>query len=300
MPTARVNGLNIAYELHGEGEAVAITPGGRMSLETPGLREFAIALAERGKRALIWDRPNTGASDVCFDGELEWYMHADTLAELIATLDLGPTTIFGGSVGAAPSVLTVVRHPEIAKKLAIVWMPGGVFHFANLAGHYYGVNWYAAKHHGMEGVVKLNEDDPGAHPVSLAATLAKNPHNRERMLAMDPEDFAARMEGWGRRVLENLDSPVPGASIEELSSISVPTLIFRSGSKDLNHPRRTNEWVRDVIPDARIVEPPWGDTEFEDRQVEYDQTGYFSHFTSWPKLAPQLLEFIDEPVTAVR
>ena len=49
---------------------------------------------------LIWDRPNCGASDVCFTGESESTMQADTLAALITHLDLGPTVITGGSGGA--------------------------------------------------------------------------------------------------------------------------------------------------------------------------------------------------------
>jgi pimeloyl-ACP methyl ester carboxylesterase len=32
------------------------------------VRELAVALAERGNRVLIWDRPNCGASDVRFTG----------------------------------------------------------------------------------------------------------------------------------------------------------------------------------------------------------------------------------------
>ncbi|MGO8890875.1 MAG: hypothetical protein ACLQB1_14460 [Streptosporangiaceae bacterium] len=34
-----------------------ITPGGRFSKDSPGVRELAAALAERGNRVLIWDRP---------------------------------------------------------------------------------------------------------------------------------------------------------------------------------------------------------------------------------------------------
>jgi hypothetical protein len=40
-------------------------------MDTPGYREPAPALAAGGKRALIWDRPNCGASDVCFDATSE-------------------------------------------------------------------------------------------------------------------------------------------------------------------------------------------------------------------------------------
>ena len=68
MAIAEVNGLSLAYETIGEGRPWAITPGGRFTKESPGVRELAQALAEHGNKVLIWDRPNCGESDVCFEG----------------------------------------------------------------------------------------------------------------------------------------------------------------------------------------------------------------------------------------
>lgn len=68
MATAKVNGLSISYEVFGNGQPWAITSGGRFSKDPPGVRELAQALAERGNRVLIWDRPNTGESDVSLTG----------------------------------------------------------------------------------------------------------------------------------------------------------------------------------------------------------------------------------------
>jgi pimeloyl-ACP methyl ester carboxylesterase len=64
MPTTRMSGCSIAYEVIGDGRPWVITPGGRFSKDSPGVRELAAALAERGNRVLVWDRPNCGASDV--------------------------------------------------------------------------------------------------------------------------------------------------------------------------------------------------------------------------------------------
>jgi pimeloyl-ACP methyl ester carboxylesterase len=285
MPVAEVNGLKVAYELHGDGEPVAITPGGRFSMDTMGVRELAQALAAAGKQALIWDRPNTGASDINFDAEFESSMHADTLAGLIEALGLGKTTIVGGSAGSRVSLLTVVRHPEIAEKLAIWWITGGFFGLITLSVHYCGEAWEAAKRGGMEAVAAMP---------FWQETLEKNPRNRERLLAMDPREFTAKMEAWGPTFLPFLDSPVPGVHAEDFASIGVPTLVYRSGASDLAHPRRTSEWVHELIPGSRLVEPPWGDSEWNDRGAEYRETGVNVLFKSWPQLAPQLLDFMGE------
>ena len=71
MATAKVDGLvdrlrgASARDVRGR-----LTPGGRFSKDYPGVRELAEALAAAGNQVLIWDRPNTGESDVCFTGRV--------------------------------------------------------------------------------------------------------------------------------------------------------------------------------------------------------------------------------------
>jgi pimeloyl-ACP methyl ester carboxylesterase len=285
MPTANINGLQIAYELHGDGDPVAITPGGRFSMDTNGVRDLAVALAAGGKQALIWDRPNTGASDVCFDGDFESNMHADTLAGLIRELGLGKTTIVGGSAGSRVSLLTVLRHPDVAERLAVWWITGGFFGLLSLANHYCGGLWTTVKKGGMEAVVALPE---------MQETINKNPGNRARLLAIDPEEFAATMERWGPHFLQPDDAPVPGFAAADFARIHVPTLIFRSSATDLAHPRRTTEWVHELIPGSRLVEPPFSDDEWNEQSQAYQASGVNNLFVHWPKLAPRILEFMSE------
>src|SRR6202008_3977140 len=104
-----------------------ITPGGRYSKDDPGIRPLAEAIAAAGNRVVIWDRPNCGESDVCFDGPTESEMQADYLASLLQHLDMGPAVVMGGSGGARVSLLAVANHPEIASGLAVLWISGGVF-----------------------------------------------------------------------------------------------------------------------------------------------------------------------------
>ena len=60
MATCTIDGTTIAYELIGDGQPFVLTPGGRFSMDAPGVRELALELAAHGKQVLIWDRPNTG------------------------------------------------------------------------------------------------------------------------------------------------------------------------------------------------------------------------------------------------
>jgi pimeloyl-ACP methyl ester carboxylesterase len=125
MGIVEINGLSIAYETVGDpGTPWIVTPGGRFSKDYRRVRELAAALAGHGNRVVIWDRPNTGVSDVCFSEVDESTMHADGFAGLVAHLDLAPAVIAGGSGGARVSLLTAAHHPHVAAAVALWWISG--------------------------------------------------------------------------------------------------------------------------------------------------------------------------------
>lgn len=279
MTTATVNGLSIGYEVIGEGRPWVITPGGRDSKDTPGVRELATALAERGNQVLIWDRPNTGASSVCFDGESESAMQADVMAGLLTELDMAPAVIAGGSGGSRVSLLAAARHPEVAAGLALWWISGGVVGLIGLGTHYCSGSIRAAWTGGMEAVVALPD---------WAEVLERNPDNRQRFLDQDPKEFVATFERWMAAYCPCGHELVPGLTDEAARALNIPALVFRSGASDLNHRRETSEQVAELLPRARLVEPPWGDTEWQERQAARNAGEAPGLFVRWPLLAPIL------------
>lgn len=283
MPHATVNDLTIAYEVIGEGRPWAITPGGRFSKDFPGVRELAEALAEAGNQVLIYDRPNCGASDVCFTGASESAMQADTLAALLRHLDLGPAVISGGSGGARVSLLTASRHPDVAAGLAVWWISGGAFGLMSLGMHYCGQNLLKAWQDGMDAVAALPEWDE---------VISRNPSNRQRILDQDRGEFVATMERWMLAYCPCGGELVPGLTTDDAAAVGVPALVFRSGESDAHHTRETSEAVASMLPNARIVEPPWGDREWIERSADHQVSGKL--FDRWPKLAPQLVEWSHE------
>jgi pimeloyl-ACP methyl ester carboxylesterase len=284
VPTAEIDGTRIVYDVVGDdGQAWVLTPGGRFDRDTPGLRELAAQLAGHGGRVLIWDRPNTGASDVCFTGHSESEMQADHLAGLLRALELTPAIIAGGSGGARVSLLTAARHSDVASKLAMWWISGGVFGLMTLGVHYCGDSLRAAWTGGMEAVVALPE---------WAAVLEANPRNRQRFLDLDPHEFVATMERWMQVYCPDSGALVPGVTDTALRALDLPTLVFRSGESDAHHTRATSERLHDLIASSTLVEPPWGDREWNDR-MDAAQHGE-GLFARWPLLAPQLLSFASE------
>ncbi|MGO8823752.1 MAG: alpha/beta fold hydrolase [Acidimicrobiales bacterium] len=280
MPIAQIEGLRIAYDVVGEGDPWVLTPGGRFSKDTPGLHELAATLAGTGKRVLVWDRPNTGASDVCFAGSSESAMQADVLAGLLRQLDLAPAVIAGGSGGSRVSLLTAVRHGDVARALALWWISGGPYGLLSLATHYCGESIAAAWRDGMAAVAELPE---------WSEVLERNPVNRERFLAQDPQEFIATLEQWMLAYCPRPDELVPGVGDDELRGLDLPALVFRSGVSDPHHTRATSERLAALLPRAELVEPPWGDGEWNERMAA--AASGEGLFARWPLLAPGLADW---------
>jgi pimeloyl-ACP methyl ester carboxylesterase len=282
MARMDIDGVSIAYELIGDGaRAITITPGGRFSKDTPGVRELANALAAAGYKALIWDRPNCGESDVCFDGECESFQNADALAKLIRALGIGPALIFGASGAAREALLTAVRHPHAVSGLFVHWLSGGAIGIATLPISYCADSAIAAATRGMSAVAALP---------AWKEQLTRNPGNRERLLQLDAERFVAIMRAWAESFFPQAGVPIPCLSAQDLAGIRVPTMILRSGQSDLHHARATSEAVAAMVPGARLEEPPWGDTEWM-TQLGKALSGEGTLFSRLPLLAPQVIAF---------
>jgi 2-hydroxy-6-oxonona-2,4-dienedioate hydrolase len=283
MERITISGIGIAYELHGKpgAPAVALTPGGRFAMDSPGLPELAKALADRGKRVLLWDRPNCGSSDISFDADTESVLQGRTLAQLIRTLDLGPTAVCGGSAGSRVSLIAASRDPEIVSHLVVWWISGGNIGLMQLAAYYCGDSAIAASRGGMAAVASL----PG-----WAQQIERNPKNRDIILSQNPDAFIETMERWAGSYTPSPISPVPGMLPEHFARLTMPVRVYRSGKSDVSHPRRTSEWVHALIPHSEFLDPPWSDQEWNDRSGYAAKHGS-GHFAGWPALAPAILEF---------
>jgi pimeloyl-ACP methyl ester carboxylesterase len=290
VPVAELDGLEIAYEVIGDGRPWIITPGGRFHKEFGGIPEMARALADRGNKVITWDRPNCGASSVVFRGSSESEVQAEALGNLLRHLDVGPTVIIGGSGGARVSLIAAARNPDVTAGLAIWWISGGVPGLLSLANYYCMPSAGAAWRGGMDAVVEL----PQWHEV-----LEKNPRNRDRFLAKERDEFLRVMDRWMLAYCACDEGLVPGLTDADASGLAVPVLVFRSGVSDMAHTRATSERIAAGLAGARLVEPPWGDTEWNDRSAEYAASGNSTGlFVRWPLLVPQLVDWADDVVGA--
>jgi hypothetical protein len=193
--------------------------------------------------------------------------------------------IAGGSGGARVSLLTAARNPDVTAGLAMWWISGGVPGLLQLASYYCMPSADAAWHGGMEAVVELAQ---------WQEVLAANPSNRDRFLSIDRREFIDVMDRWMLAYCPCDDSLVPGLDDDDVARLAVPILVFRSGASDMSHTRATSDALASGLPGAELVDPPWGDEEWNERRAAVEQVG--SLFVRWPLLVPQLLEWADRTI----
>ena len=87
---------------------------------------------------------------------------------------------------------------------------------------------------------------------------------------------------------------IPGLPDADARQIGVPALVFRSGASDAHHTRATSESLAALLPTAKLVEPPWGDREWIERQQGVQRGGTL--FERWHLLAGPLLEWANAHV----
>ncbi len=245
MPTAKVRGLNINYEIVGErGPFVTMVTGGRR-----GYHEFlplARKLAAKGHRVLLHDRRNTGASDMLLDDkEVEEIVWADDLHALLGQLGGLPAFIGGSSSGARTSLLFAIRHPEAVRGLLLLRVTGGAFAAKRLPENYYGQFIDVAKKGGMKAVCETE---------AYQERIQANPANREKLMAMDPERFIAIMSKLRDLFVAGANLPVMGVTEDQLSKIKAPVMIIPGN--DNTHSSESGRIAHRMIPGSEIHQLP--------------------------------------------
>jgi pimeloyl-ACP methyl ester carboxylesterase len=117
MPTARVNGTELYYEVRGDGPPILLIMGS--SGDAGHFEAFAPLLADEFT-VVSYDRRGNGRSPAPPDwNTTSPEEQADDAAALLRELDLAPAAVFGTSAGGTFALCLLVRHPEVVKRMVI-------------------------------------------------------------------------------------------------------------------------------------------------------------------------------------
>jgi len=124
MPNAKsgfapVNGLQMYYEIHGEGEPLILLHGGVGASEMFGPNLSAFAKARQVIAIHLQGHGHT--KDI--DRPLRFEFMADDIHALIAYLKLGKADVLGYSLGGGVALQTAIRHPASVRRLIVISTP---------------------------------------------------------------------------------------------------------------------------------------------------------------------------------
>ena len=116
---ADVNGLKMYYEIHGKGEPLVLIHGGLGSIGMFGANLQALA---KTRKVIAVDLQAHGhTADIT--RVLSMAFMADDIAALLKQLGIKKADIMGYSLGGGVAIQTVIRHPEMVRKLIVVSAP---------------------------------------------------------------------------------------------------------------------------------------------------------------------------------
>lgn len=110
---APVNGLEMYYEVHGEGEPIVVLHGAYMTVDAMG--EIIPMLAETRKVIAVELQAHGRTADI--ERPITYEQMADDVAALIKHLDMEKADVFGYSMGGGVALQIAIRHPGVVRKL---------------------------------------------------------------------------------------------------------------------------------------------------------------------------------------
>ena len=233
MPTATVNGLELAFERVGEGPPLVLAHGvlGDSRTWRPQLAGLAGELT-----VVAWDEPGAGRSSEPQE-PFELADYADALAGLIEVLGLGPAAVAGMSWGGIVAQELYRRRPELVAGLILADT------YAGWAGSLTTEACAARLASCLSQSTMPAEEVVEQWMPSLLSTGA--PAAVADELASILSDF--RPAGFRRAA----SAAAVADTRDLLGRIEVPTLLLW-GEHDARSPVAVGERMRDAIPGAQL------------------------------------------------
>lgn len=207
---ARINGLDMYYEIHGEGQPLVLLHGALSAIGT-SFGKLLPQLSTTRQIVAVEQQAHGHTPDI--ERPLTYEQMAGDTAALLRHLGIDHADFFGWSMGAGIALQLAIRHPEIVRKLV-------------LASVTYNTN-------GLYPELLAGLENP--NPEDLAGTTFYEEYHR---IAPRPQDWPQLFAK-----VNQLDRTVQDWPPQAIQAITVPTLLI-IGDSDLVRPEHTVELFR--------------------------------------------------------
>ena len=259
---APVNGLNLYYEIHGQGEPLVLLHGGIGAIEMFG---DVLPLLAAGRQVIGVDLQAHGrTADI--DRLMTFEAMADDIAALIHQLGFEKADLMGYSLGAGVALQTTIRHPNLVRKLVLVSTP------CKRAG------WYA---------------EVEANMAQMDMAAAAEPMKQSPMYTLYAQ-IAPRVDDWP--VLLGKISALLRQDYDwsnEARSIQAPTLLV-FGDADSVRPAHIVEFFG--LLGGGLVDAGWDSSGMSNSHLAILPALTHYNISTSPALAAAVIPFLDAPL----
>lgn len=214
---APVNGINMYYEIHGEGKTLVLIHGGGSTIET-NFSKILPLFAAHYKVIAVELQAHGHTSDR--EAPETFEQDADDVAALLHHLNISKAYILGFSNGGSTTMQIAIRHPQLAEKIVVI---AGAYKRSGLINGFFDF----MEHASLDNM-----------PMPLQEAFLKINSSREALQVMHDRD-ANRMRNfkdWNE---------------EDVKKICCPALII-NGDKDVITVEHALETAR-TIPNAQLI-----------------------------------------------
>jgi pimeloyl-ACP methyl ester carboxylesterase len=221
---AEVNGLQMYYEVHGQGKPLVLLHGAFGTAESWG---HVLPTLTKARQVILIEQQGHGHTPDR-DTPLSYDQMAEDTAALLKQINVSGADVFGYSDGGVVGLRLAMKHPELVGKLAVLGSNTG-----SLSATYDKASY--------EQFLSLPDD--------FAPPVLKDPYDR---VAPDKSKWPVLVEK-----IKELGRDFPGFPEEEVKTIQAPTLIMQ-GDHDGVRPEHGVEIMR-MIENSQLAIFPGAD-----------------------------------------
>ncbi len=234
MSKAKVNGVELYYEIMGEGEPVAFLNGILMTTDRwSGETEFL----KTKYKCILHDTRGQFRSEKP-EGDYTMELHAEDFISLLDHLDIEKCHIVGTSYGGEIGMIFAYTYPERVKSLSVIGSVSSV----DIILHNEIQAWANASKVDLETFMIILR---GIYSEKFLIENETYLKQREELIKKVPEEFFAAFLKLAKAA-QNLDIT------EKIKSIKCPTLIICGEDDTITTPRH-HRIIADAIPDSELL-----------------------------------------------
>ena len=274
MSYVHVNGVNLFYEITGEGHPLVLVHGA-LSDHSFGWQPVVQGLAE-SVQVVTFDRRGHGRSEHP-PGQRSRRQDEDDLAALIETLGLAPANVAGNSFGASVTLGLAARHPELFRTV-IVHEPPLVSLLAGDPDLLPLLQDFQTENEAVVGLLKRGEIEEATK--RFAEQIAIGPGSWELFLAF-PEEMRRIVFDNAPIYVDEVEDPAwADIDLQALSGYRGPALLTRGDQSPPWFPIIV-EKLAEAMPQAQLV--------------TFEGAGHLPQWTHPDDFIASLIEFLSRP-----